>query len=68
MRQSDFVTALLDPTAELPAGMIEPKGRPAAKRLDVYRNNVAASLSEALEIGFPVLVKLLGRKPSNRLR
>jgi putative DNA-binding protein len=67
MRQSEFVAALLDPTADLPAGMIDPKGRPAAKRFDVYRNNVAASLSEALEIGFPVLAKLLGAQAFKQL-
>ena len=67
MRQSDFIAALLDPTAEVPAGMVDPEGRPAARRFDVYRNNVAASLSEALAIGFPVLVKLLGAQAFKQL-
>ncbi len=67
MRQTDFTAALLDPEAQLPAGMVDPEGRPAAKRFDVYRNNVAASLTEALEIGFPVLVKLLGAETFKQL-
>jgi putative DNA-binding protein len=67
MRHSDFVAALLDPAAAPPAGLVDPKGRPAAKRFDVYRNNVAASLSEVLEIGFPVLVKLLGAQTFKQL-
>jgi len=60
MRQTEFTAALLDPDAQVPPGMVDPQGRPAAKRFDVYRNNVAASLTEALEIGFPVLARLLG--------
>ena len=61
MDQRDFTTALLDPDRPTPAGMVDPEGRPAGKRFDVYRNNVAASLTDALETGFPALVKLLGR-------
>lgn len=60
MLQSDFTTAILDPDAPVPAGMVDPKGRPVGKRFNVYRNNLAASLTEALETGFPVLAKLLG--------
>lgn len=60
MQQSDFTAAILDPAAAVPAGMVDPQGRPAGKRFNVYRNNLAASLSDALETGFPVLVKLLG--------
>lgn len=60
MQQSDFTAALLDPAAPVPPGMLDPEGRPAGKRFNVYRNNLAASLSDALETGFPVLLKLLG--------
>lgn len=60
MDQHDFTTALLDPESGVPAGMVDPQGRPAGKRFNVYRNNVAASLTEALETGFPVLQKLIG--------
>ncbi len=60
MQQSDFTAAILDPAAAVPPGMVDPEGRPAGKRFNVYRNNLAASLSEALETGFPVLHRLLG--------
>ncbi len=62
MDQSTFATALLDPAAPVPPGLTDPLGRPAGKRFNVYRNNVTASLVDALETGFPVLRKLLGEK------
>ena len=58
--QSDFTAALLDPERPAPMGLSDPEGRPAAKRFDVYRNNVAVSLSEALATAFPVIAKLVG--------
>lgn len=58
--QSDFTAALLDPERPAPKGLSDPEGRPAAKRFDVYRNNVAVSLSEALATAFPVIAKLVG--------
>jgi len=58
--QSDFVRAMLDPSKPVPEGLTNPDGAQAAKRFDVYRNNVAVSLTEALETAFPVLRKLLG--------
>jgi hypothetical protein len=60
MKQAAFATALLDPDAALPPGLTDPQGRPAPMRFSVYRNNVAASLTRALEDGFPVIRKLLG--------
>lgn len=59
-QQSDFHAALLDADRPVPAGLRDPEGRPAGKRFDVYRNNVAVSLTRALETGFPVLRKLVG--------
>lgn len=52
-----FVDALLDPTRALPEGL-----RPgdARRRFAVHRNNVAASLADALATGFPVTAALLG--------
>lgn len=60
IRQSDFNAALLDPAQPTPTGMVNPGGAPASKRFDVYRNNVAVSLTEALETAFPVIRKLVG--------
>jgi hypothetical protein len=60
MKEAAFTRALLDPDLAVPTGLIDAAGRPAGRRFSVYRNNVAGSLIEALEQGFPVLQKLLG--------
>ncbi len=60
VRQAAFKAAILDPAAAVPDGIINPDGAPASKRFDVYRNNVAVSLSDALEAAFPVVRKLVG--------
>ncbi|MEX5727221.1 hypothetical protein Ga0609869_000574 [Rhodovulum iodosum] len=60
VRQGEFTQALLDPSAAVPPGLTGPDGRPAGKRFAVYRNNVAVSLTKALETGFPVVRKLVG--------
>ncbi|EBA12695.1 HvfC/BufC N-terminal domain-containing protein [Roseobacter sp. CCS2] len=58
--QSAFKAAVLDPAATVPTGIVNPDGAAASKRFDVYRNNVAVSLSDALESAFPVVRKLVG--------
>lgn len=55
-----FGRALWDPAADTPTGLVGPDGKTAPKRFNVYRNNVVASLSEALEQSFPAVGRLLG--------
>lgn len=58
--QAAFADALFRPAAPAPTGLVDPAGRPAGKRFDVYRNNVVVSLTEALAKAFPVVKKLVG--------
>lgn len=60
--QASFVSAILDAQRDVPAGLVNPDGTPATKRFDVYRNNVAVSLGEALANAFPVVQKLVGQE------
>lgn len=58
--QAEFTAAILDSSHDVPAGLSDPQGRPAGRRFSVYRNNVAVSLTAALETAFPVIHKLVG--------
>lgn len=60
VKQSDFTKAIFDAGLSVPVGLVNPDGAPATKRFSVYRNNVAVSLSEALEVTFPVIRTLVG--------
>lgn len=60
VKQSDFKAAIFDAGLPVPDGLCNPDGAPAQKRFSVYRNNVAVSLSEALEATFPVIRALVG--------
>ena len=60
MNPALFSTALLDGEHPVPPGLMQPDGRPAGKRFDVYRNNVLSSLVDAMVSGFPAIVSLLG--------
>lgn len=58
--QTQFHTALRDANHPLPPGIVNRWGGPAGKRFAVYRNNVTASLCDALRDGFPATTRLLG--------
>lgn len=58
--QAEFCRAVLMPDDDVPHGLTDGQNGPAGKRFNVYRNNVAVSLTEALETAFPVVRKLVG--------
>lgn len=60
VEQSDFKAAILDAGLPVPDGLCNPDGAAAQKRFSVYRNNVAVSLTDALEATFPVIRTLVG--------
>lgn len=60
MSQADFIASALDAAKPAPSTMTGARGEPLGKRFDVYRNNIAVGLTEALEVGFPVIRKLVG--------
>jgi len=65
--QSVFHDALLDAATPVPEGLTDGRGRPAGKRFDIYRNNVAVSLTEALELSFPCIRRLIGEENFKRV-
>ncbi len=58
--QTEFTAGILDPSLPAPEGLQDGTGAPTSKRFDVYRNNVAVSLTDALISAFPVIYKLVG--------
>jgi hypothetical protein len=55
-----FTSALLDPERPSPAIVSGPNGKAAAKRYNVYRNNVTVSLINALAATFPATQRITG--------
>ncbi len=60
--QAEFVAGLRDPGQPPPASLDSPGGVAPKKRFDVYRNNVVASLIEALRASFPIVERLVGEE------
>lgn len=58
--QDAFVHALRDPGAAVPRGVRAHNSAAPRKRFSVYRNNVAAGLTAALEARFPAVRKIVG--------
>jgi hypothetical protein len=55
-----FAAGLLEPARAAPADVVGPGGKAAARRYDVYRNNVTASLIEALAAIYPAVQRITG--------
>lgn len=58
--QAKLAAALLDPARPCPSGLKTWSGGDPARRFQVYRNNVLASLVDALADTFPVTLELVG--------
>lgn len=55
-----FAPALTDPSRPTPLGVTGPRGKGAAKRYNVYRNNVTVSLIDALAAIYPAIQRITG--------
>ena len=60
--QQIFFNAILSQRAAVPNGLHDGSGKAANRRFSIYRNNVMDSLIKALQTGFPVIAKLLGKQ------
>lgn len=60
--QRDFSAALRDAERPVPGAVLPVGAGLGARGFDVYRNNVAVSLIEALEAAFPAVRKLVGEE------
>ncbi len=61
-REAVFAQALLDPERPLPDGLRSHTGRMPERRFGVYRNNVIASLVNALRTQFPATERIIGEE------
>ena len=55
-----FAGSLLDPGRATPSVVAGPAGKAAAKRYNVYRNNVTVSLIDALAATYPAVQRITG--------
>lgn len=60
--QQAFARALSDSEAAIPAGLGGRRAAQAQRRFAIYRNNVTASLIDALQESFPVTAALVGEE------
>ncbi len=60
--QSEFTAALFDPGHALPGDVTSHTACHPIRRFNVYRNNVVASLANALQDYFPVVTRLVGEE------
>ena len=60
--QKAFVEALLRPETPVPDGVSAATQAQRVKRFNVYRNNVHASLADAVAARFPVIERLVGEE------
>lgn len=58
--QTAFIDALKRPEAPVPDAVSTKNGEPVKRRFNVYRNNVAAGMIEALRATYPAVDKLVG--------
>ena len=59
-RQRAFAGALLNRGRAMPPNLVGPDGEPSPRRFGIYRNNIVASLTEALESMFPAVCRIVG--------
>src|SRR4051812_15854947 len=64
--QRTFAEAILSGDAPIPAAIRDASGAAHVSRFDVYRNNVVASLINAVSARYPVVRKLLWDDAFNR--
>jgi len=60
--EHDFAAALLGGPEDLVVAQIQADGLDPAARLAIYRHHVLATLTEALEATYPVVVRLVDRR------
>ena len=60
--EHDFAAALLGGPEDLVVAEIQADGLDPAARLAIYRHHVLATLTEALEATYPVVVRLVDRR------
>ncbi|EKS70317.1 MULTISPECIES: DNA-binding domain-containing protein [unclassified Caballeronia] len=57
-----FARGLINPAFETPEGLVVPFGNDVDMRYNIYRNNVAVSLIEALAAVFPAVQRITGNE------